>query len=61
MERQGIDGREPELTGANRRKPERAGAKPNKSKAKPNKGIRTGGSVPVQVLVFVFLTERERM
>ena len=68
----------PEPTGANRRKPELAGAnritrgktvdirsKPKKSAAKPKKGRRAGGSVPVRVqvrvLVFVLLTERERM
>ena len=64
----------PEPTGANRRKPEPAGenritrgktveirAKPKKSAAKLKKGTRAGGSVPVRVLVFVLLTERERM
>ena len=74
MERQGIDGREPEPTGANRRKPEPTGgnritrgkivsigSKTEYVRAKPRKETLAGGSVPVRVLVFVLLTERERM
>ena len=48
-----------------RSKPSKSAAKPSKLKAKPRKGIWAGGSVPVRVqvrvLVFVLLTERERM
>ena len=64
----------PEPTGASKSKPNNVEqnritrgktvdirAKPKKSAAKPKKGIRAGGSVPVRVLVFVLLTERERM
>ena len=67
----GANGRKPEQAGAKPNNVEqnqitwgktvKVRSKPKKSAAKPKKGIRAGGSIPVRVLVFVLLTERERM